>query len=84
MTEEDSPICGLMLDDSVIAGDYHFPCVIYMCEKGEPVGKVGPNMRKERKEWVEKHNCYEDKICRENCLDVCISYNNKYRELKNK
>jgi len=80
MVETDSKKCAILLDDSVIAGDYHFPCVIYMREKGNPVGKVGPNMRADRKTWFDKHDCYKDKICRENCLDVCIDHNNKYRE----
>jgi molybdenum cofactor biosynthesis enzyme MoaA len=78
--DTDANRCALILDDSVIAGDYHFPCVIYMREKGAPVGKVGPNMREERKKWFENHDTYKDKICRENCLDVCIDYNNKYRD----
>lgn len=82
MTEQDSSKCALIMDDSVIAGDYHFPCVIYMREGGDPVGKVGPDMRDKRVEWVESHNCYEDPICRNNCLDVCIDYNNKFRELR--
>lgn len=81
MVESDSKKCALVLDDSVIAGDFHFPCVIYMREKGEAVGKVSENMRIERKEWFDNHDCYEDKVCRESCLDVCIDYNNKYKEL---
>lgn len=80
MKETDSKKCALVLDDSVIAGDFHFPCVIYMREKGKAIGKVSENMRNERKEWFEKHDCFKDKICRENCLDVCIDYNNKYRD----
>lgn len=80
MTKSDSKKCALVLDDSVIAGDFHFPCVIYMREKGKAIGKVSDNMRDERKEWFEKHDCFKDKICRENCLDVCIDYNNKYRD----
>ena len=80
MKETDSHRCGLVLDDSVIAGDYHFPCVIYMREQGNPIGKVGPDMRHKRKLWSESHDCYVDDICRKNCLDVCIDYNNKYRE----
>ncbi len=81
MVETDSKKCAILLDDSVIAGDYHFPCVIYMREKGAAVGKVGPGMRADRKAWFDKHDCYKDKICRENCLDVCIDHNNKYRDL---
>jgi len=78
--ETDSARCGLVLDDSVIAGDYHFPCVIYMREQGNPIGKVGPDMRRKRRLWSESHDCYADPICQKNCLDICIDYNNKYRE----
>ena len=81
MIEADSKKCALVLDDSVIAGDFHFPCVIYMREKGEPIGKVSETMRTERAEWFKKHDCFKDEICKNNCLDVCIDYNNKYREL---
>ena len=78
----DTNKCGLVLDDSVIAGDYHFPCVIYMREHGDPVGKVSDNMRAERKAWYDKHDCYNDVICRKNCLDVCIDYNNKHESFR--
>jgi sulfatase maturation enzyme AslB (radical SAM superfamily) len=80
MNDSDSKRCGLTLDDSVIAGDFHFPCVIYMRELGNPIGRVGPNMREDRKAWSESHDCQQDKICKDNCLDVCIDYNNKFRE----
>lgn len=80
MRKYDSKKCALVLDDSVIAGDYHFPCVIYMREKGKAIGKVSEFMRAERKKWFNKHDCFKDKICRKNCLDVCIDYNNKYKK----
>ena len=79
ISKTDSKYCHLVLDDSVIAGDSHYPCVIYMREQGNPIGKVGPNMRKERMNWSNTHNCYNDAICRNNCLDVCIEYNNAYQ-----
>jgi len=78
--ETDFNRCPLMLDDSVIAGDFHFACVIAMREGAKPIGKVGPNMRQERLEYFKTHNTYKDKICRNNCLDVCIDYNNKYKK----
>lgn len=81
MLETDSKRCGIVLDDSVIAGDFHFPCVIYMREQGNAIGKVGPNMRKERLEWHKNHNCLEDPICKAMCLDVCRDHNNKVRDL---
>lgn len=76
---EDSNKCGLVLDDMAIAGDYHFPCIIYMREGGNPIGKIGENMRQERLEWMKNHNTHCDPICKKNCLDVCIDYNNKFR-----
>jgi len=82
MTKEDSGKCWLVLDDAAIAGGYHFPCIIYLREGGNPIGKVGDNMRKERENWMNVHNCWEDKICREMCLDVCIDYNNKVAKFK--
>lgn len=80
--EEDSHKCPLVLDDSIIAGDFHFPCVIYMREQGEPIGRVNPDMRSERAEWFEAHNSFKDDICRNNCLDVCVDYNNKVMTYK--
>lgn len=74
--------CHLMIDDSVVAGDYHFPCVIYMREKGKPIGKVGKNMRQERINFMKTHNTYLDPICRKNCLDACVDHSNRYRKLR--
>lgn len=81
--ETDSHTCGLMFDDSLVVGKYHFPCVIYAREGGAPVGTVGPDMRKDRIAWALSHNTYEDDICRKNCLDICIDYNNKWAEFHN-
>jgi molybdenum cofactor biosynthesis enzyme MoaA len=78
--ENDCHHCYLVKDDSVVAGQWHFPCVIHMREGGKAIGKVSPNMRQERIEWFNKHNSYQDDICRNNCLDVCIDYNNKCDE----
>lgn len=82
LTEVDSRRCGLCLDDMAVAGGYHFPCIIYMREGGKPIGKVGANMRQERDKWAKEHDTYLDPICRKNCLDVCIDYNNSYLRFK--
>lgn len=73
----DTNKCPLVLDDMAVVGDYHFPCIIYMRERGNPIGKVGKNMRQERKEWFEKTDTHCDPICKGSCLDVCIDFNNK-------
>lgn len=79
MQETDSKNCAIVLDDSVIAGKFHFPCVIYMREGGNPIGIVSETMRKERAKWFKEHDCLKDPICFSQCLDVCIAHNNKYR-----
>jgi len=78
LCDKDSSVCGLVLDDIAINHDKHYPCIIYMREKGEAIGNVGKNMRQERLEWYQKHNTKEDPICKKNCLDVCIDYNNTF------
>uniref|UniRef100_A0A6M3J016 Putative radical SAM superfamily protein n=1 Tax=viral metagenome TaxID=1070528 RepID=A0A6M3J016_9ZZZZ len=83
MKEEDNHQCPLVLDDMAIEGNEHYPCIIYLRERGKAIGMVGKSMRKERQEWYETHDCYQDKICKKNCLDVCIDYNNRVRELQN-
>lgn len=75
--DTDTTKCPLVMDDSVIAGQSHFPCVIYMREHGAPIGPVSENMRAERITWMKKTNTHQDPICKKNCLDVCIDYNNK-------
>lgn len=82
--DTDSNICGLALDDMVIANNNHFPCVIAMREGAKPIGtiknKTIEDIRQERKEWLLNHNTHCCKICKNNCLDVCVDYNNKVRD----
>ena len=82
LSETDTHKCPLVLDDLAIAGNKHFPCIIYMREKGKEIGGMTPDFRKERVEWYMKHNSFLDKICRNNCLDVCRDYNNRVQTLK--
>lgn len=82
LQETDSHKCNLLYDDSIVVKDYHFPCIIYFREGGNPIGKVGSNMRGDRIKWLQEHDTHLDPICKENCLDVCIDYNNKFETLK--
>jgi len=78
--------CHLVKDDSAVSGGYHFPCVIYLREQGSPIGRVSTSMRQDRLSWFAQHRPLEDKICRENCLDVCVDYNKKceaFQSLRN-
>jgi MoaA/NifB/PqqE/SkfB family radical SAM enzyme len=85
--DSDTNGCPLVLDDMASANGYHFPCIIYMREGGDPIGRIGDSpkdgarVREERYQWYRSHNTHEDPICRRNCLDVCVDYNNRYAEL---
>lgn len=82
--KKDSHNCWLMMDDMVIKGNAHYPCVIHMREHGVQIGTVkGKTMyevRLERLRFLAKHDTYKDELCRKNCLDVCIDYNNRVSE----
>ena len=76
LSEKDASKCRLVLDDVAVAGRYAFPCIIYMREGGRPISIMNENFRIKRYEWYKKHNSKQDNICKNNCLDVCIEYNN--------
>lgn len=80
LKSSDNNRCPLAIDDGVVVAGQHYPCIIHLREGGAPIGEVSPQMRNERIEWSKNHNTQSDKICRDNCLDVCIDYNNKWRE----
>jgi MoaA/NifB/PqqE/SkfB family radical SAM enzyme len=80
LDESSSDRCYLPIDDSVVANGHHYPCVIYLREGGDPIGKVGPDMRRDRIEWSRKSNPKGDPICSRNCLDVCEMHNRKCRK----
>ena len=80
LTEKDSNKCPLVLDDSAVMNGRHYPCIIYLREKGKPIGKVSNKMRLERFRWFSEHKTHNDIICKNNCLDVCIEYNNEFKK----
>lgn len=85
LKKTDNHQCPLVLDDMAVLNGKHYPCIIYMREHGKPIGRLSDsmdNVRAERVDWFEKHDCYNDDICRNNCLDVCVDYNNKVRLLR--
>jgi len=80
LSEADNKRCPLVLDDMAIKGNFHYPCIIYLREGGEPIG-VFDNVkwaRQDRLKWYRRHNCFKDPICKNNCLDVCRQHNNYF------
>lgn len=84
--ESDNHHCPLMLDDMVILGDKHYPCIIHLREHGGAIGSIKnksiTDIRMERFWYMASHDSHQDPICQKNCLDVCVEYNNKVREFQ--
>jgi MoaA/NifB/PqqE/SkfB family radical SAM enzyme len=78
LSDQDTHHCGLVLDDMAVCEGQHYPCIIYLREGGAAIGPVGPEMRAQRAAWSKVHDIYQDEICRQNCLDVCVNYNNAF------
>jgi MoaA/NifB/PqqE/SkfB family radical SAM enzyme len=79
LTKADTCQCPLVLDDMAVLNNKHYPCIIYMREQGEAIGEMSDihKVRIDRHKWFKTHNCFNDVICKNNCLDVCVDYNNK-------
>ena len=76
----DTDRCPLVLDDCAVAGSWHFPCIIYLRKGGDPIGPVADSgWRHLRRWWAEGHSTQSDEICRSQCLDVCVDYNNRWK-----
>jgi len=69
--------CHLVKDDITIAGKYYFPCAVYAREGGSPIGEFNSNNEAERYAWFEKHDSYEDPICKKYCMDFKCRFNEK-------
>jgi molybdenum cofactor biosynthesis enzyme MoaA len=82
LQETDNHRCPLVLDDMAVWDGHHYPCIIHLREGGAPIGKVSAKMRDERFWWFSIHDTHVDHICKGNCLDVCVQYNNRVRELR--
>jgi MoaA/NifB/PqqE/SkfB family radical SAM enzyme len=78
----DANRCGLVLDDMAVNDGKHYPCIIYIREGGAPIGPVGLDVRARREAWFRSHDTHTDPICKANCLDVCVDYNNRFREAR--
>lgn len=77
ITKTDCHKCYLVLDDIAVAGKYQFPCIIYLREQGYPISDMDENFREKRLGWFRNTDTSKEKICNQNCLDVCVNYNNR-------
>lgn len=89
---KDTQYCPLAMDDMAILNSKHYPCIIALREHSPPIGQIDYSLspfeaikkvRQERYDWMLGHNAHKDIVCANNCLDVCVDYNNKVIETNN-
>jgi MoaA/NifB/PqqE/SkfB family radical SAM enzyme len=72
--------CNLLVDDTIITyGNnkiYQLPCIIAAREGISPIAELDKDFRQKSILWAKNINVHKIKICRDNCLDVCIDYMN--------
>jgi hypothetical protein len=78
ISDGDTNRCPLVLDDMAVCEGNHYPCIIYLREGGDAIGRMSSRSRDERHQWFQDHDTHRDRICRNNCLDVCVDYNNRW------
>lgn len=74
--------CPLVLDDMAVLAGAHWPCIIHLRERGDPIGTTEGTMREvreARRAWFEATDPRSEPICSANCLDVCVDYNARVR-----
>lgn len=74
--------CGICRNDVTIVGDKHYPCLVYFREKGKAIGMVNDTMMTDRLEWSETHDCVNDPICNQYCMDFKCEFNNSLTNSK--
>lgn len=77
--------CPMVMDDMILVGDHHYPCLVYAREKGTPIGTIKgvAEMREERRAWQDGRDTFLDPICQKMCMDLFMDCNNRILELQN-
>jgi MoaA/NifB/PqqE/SkfB family radical SAM enzyme len=75
MYDSDDFKCHLVKNDISIVGKYHYPCLLYAREGGNPIGYLGDNVYFNRTRWFEQHNPINDPICKKYCMDFKCAFN---------
>ncbi|MCK9428970.1 MAG: radical SAM protein [Candidatus Omnitrophica bacterium] len=84
LSYNDSSKCYLVKNDISIVGNYHYPCLVYARENGNPIGLLKNNIYQDRLNWFNNHNSNNDIICKKYCMDFKCEFNNEKYKLENK
>ena len=76
-----TPKCHLVRDDITIFGEDFYPCAVYIREKGQPIGKFGPDNVELREAWFAGHNSHRDDICKTYCMDFKCRFNDRIEKI---
>lgn len=83
---QDCHSCPLVMDDIIICGSHHYPCIVQLREGGQPIGSVRDvaAMRDERREWGLAIDTHKDCVCKPYCMDIFADCNNRIKALAGK
>jgi organic radical activating enzyme len=72
--------CHLLKNDISIVGDFHYPCLVYKRECGDPIGLITDDVYNDRFKFFEKHTPKLDPICKTYCMDFKCAFNKEMEE----
>lgn len=70
--------CFLPMTGRTLDGEHYYPCSIYLRYFGEPTGSLCDSSQEQRDKtlkFVGEHDCRQDPICRQFCINCCKVFN---------
>ena len=77
-TQQTMKHCFVPMTERTVDSRHYFPCSIYVRYYGEPIGPLTDSFAQQQKqimEFVRRHDCRQDPICREHCTNCCKVFN---------
>jgi len=77
-TQQTMKHCFVPMTERTIDGQHYYPCSIYVRNYGEPIGSLTDSFAEQQTrvmEFVRRHDCRKDPICREHCTNCCKVFN---------
>lgn len=77
-TQQTMKHCFVPMTERTVDSQNYYPCSIYVRYYGEPIGPLTDSFAEQQKrvmEFVRRHDCRQDPICREHCTNCCKVFN---------
>lgn len=77
-TQQTMKHCFVPMTERTVDSRNYYPCSIYVRYYGEPIGPMSDSFAEQQTrvmEFVRRHDCRQDPICREHCTNCCKVFN---------